>query len=91
MRYKVEDYDVHDRFSSGGFFEYIRELYPEIIPKLHSLSSRLVNLGLHKKNLFIKAYCSCYISKVTLSEKEVFILRMSKFQLLFTKVRKIII
>jgi hypothetical protein len=89
VRYRLVDYDVYNSFrDSGGLFEYIRELHSDEIPRLHSFSASLVNLNLHKKNIFIKAYCSCYDNKITLSEKEVFILRMSSFQLQFTKVCK---
>lgn len=73
MRYRldVDSFDVAD-----SFYETISHLDRHRCIGA-SISKNLVASGVHRKNVFAKVYCSAYINRVTLSEKEVFIARLN--------------
>jgi len=91
MRYQVlYDWDGSSKKTEQPC--YIETLRLEVIklitddsPPTESLSEYLHDRGLYTKNLIARAWCSIYYPRITLSEKEVFILRLSIPDISFRK------
>lgn len=64
------------------------KLITEYSPPTESISAYLHVRGLYTKNLIAKAWCSIYYPKITLSEKDVFILRLTIPNISFRQAHK---